>query len=59
MDKSNVVFVVYDPPRSGFPFLSAVFIPGREEPIVTSFSLAAQAEAYNKTIAIEFAKTVK
>ena len=56
MDCSEVVFVVYDPPIASLPFLSVVFVPGRENPIVTPFASAAEAEEYNKQLGIQFVK---
>jgi hypothetical protein len=49
--KSEFVFVVYNPPRPDFPYLSVIFVPGREEPMVTAFPTAAQAETFNLQMA--------
>ncbi len=38
MDRTKIVFVVYNPPSSEFPYLSVIFIPGKEEPMVTQFA---------------------
>jgi hypothetical protein len=59
MDGKQVVFVVYNPPRADFPYLSAVFVPGKAEPMVTPFKTAAEAEVFNINIATEFAKVAK
>ena len=48
--------VVYDPPSLGFPFLSAIFIPGKDDPMVTTFATAAEAEAYNKFAGVKMAE---
>jgi hypothetical protein len=55
IDPKNVVFVVYDPPKPGFPYLSVIFFPGREEPMTTQFDTAATAEAFNRQVAAKFA----
>jgi hypothetical protein len=56
MEKQQIVMVVYDPPSREFPFLSAVFVPGRSDPVVTACATAADAEAYNEFIAAKFAE---
>lgn len=56
LDQHRYTFVVYDPPKIGFPYLAAAFAPGKDEPAVTPFRTAAEAEAYNKLIASELLK---
>ena len=55
MDQSHVVFVVYDPPKAGFPYLSAIFFPGKDDPMVAAFPTAAAAEQFNKNAAVHLA----
>ena len=56
MNCGEVVFVVYDPPAANLPFLSVVFVPGRENPMVTPFASATEAEEYNKQLGLQFVK---
>ena len=56
MEYSELIFVVYDPPREDLPFLSVVFVPGTEEPMVTPFNSAAEAEEFNQQIALKFSE---
>jgi hypothetical protein len=53
MEHSELILVVYDPPQEDLPFLSVVFVPGTEEPMVTPFNSAAEAEAFNQQIALK------
>ena len=55
MDRSKITFAVYDPPHSDLPFLSAVFMPGRQEPLVATFPDRNSAEEFNKRIARDMA----
>jgi hypothetical protein len=57
MYDKNIVFVVYDPPRPEFPYLSAIFVPGKEEPMVTPFPTAKMAEDFNKGMALTMSAT--
>ena len=48
----DIVAVVYDPPKAGLPYLSVIIVPGLEDnPTVTPFPTAAQAEAFNLRMA--------
>ena len=49
-DKVRSSRAVYGPPRAGLPFLSVIFISNRDEPMVTAFASAAEAEEFNETI---------
>jgi hypothetical protein len=51
MAENQIMLTVYDPPSHGLPYLSVIFIPGVEDPVVTPFATAAQAEAFNKASA--------
>jgi hypothetical protein len=55
MDRSKIIFAVYDPPEAGFPFLSVIFMPGRQEPLVATFDTEYAADEFNKSIARDMA----
>jgi hypothetical protein len=59
MADKDILLVVYDPPSPGLPYLSAIFIPGVEDPVVTPFATAAQAEAFNKASAAKLLRENK
>ena len=60
MNKSRMIFVVYDPPKPDFPYLSVVFHTDKmDEPMVTPFRTAAEAEAFNTQAAAKVATEVK
>ena len=49
-------FSVYAPPMIGLPFLSVIIKPGAtDEPLVTSFTTAADAESFNDEMRVELA----
>jgi hypothetical protein len=55
MDRSKIIFAVYAPPDPDFPYLSVIFMPGRQEPLVATFPSEEQAEEFNKSIAHDMA----
>jgi hypothetical protein len=55
MDRSKIIFAVYDPPEPEFPFLSVIFMPGRQEPLVATFDTRERADDFNKGIARDMA----
>jgi hypothetical protein len=55
MDRSKIIFSVYDPPDPDFPFLSVIFMPGRQEPLVATFPTKETAEEFNRSIARDMA----
>jgi len=55
MDRSKIIFAVYDPPSPEFPFLSVIFMPGRQEPLVATFDARETADEFNKRIALDMA----
>lgn len=59
MNQSEMIFVVYDPPKAGFPYLSVIFHTDKaDDPMVTPFSSAAEAEAFNIQAAAKVATKV-
>jgi hypothetical protein len=55
MDRSKIIFAVYEPPEHGFPHLSVIFMPGRQEPLVATFDSKERADEFNKSIARDMA----
>ncbi len=55
MDRSKIIFAVYDPPTPEFPFLSAIFMPARQEPLVATFDTREMAEEFNQGVARDMA----
>jgi hypothetical protein len=55
MDRSKIIFAVYDPPSPEFPYLSVIFMPGREEPLVAALRTKEKAEEFNNRIARDMA----
>ena len=50
----ETVFSVYAPPEPGLPFLSVIIKSSQaQEPLVTSFATAAEAEAFNLEMTTE------
>jgi hypothetical protein len=51
---------VYAPPTSGLPFLSVIIKPGRaEDPLVTAFPTAVEAEAFNLEVKAELSNKAR
>ena len=50
MDRSKITFAVYDPPSFELPYLSVIFMPGREEPLVATFPTRRSAEEFNEGV---------
>lgn len=55
MDRSKIIFAVYDPPNPDLPYLSVIFMPGREEPLVAALGSKEKAEEFNEGIARDMA----
>jgi hypothetical protein len=53
LDRSKIIHVVYDPPQTGFPYLSATFLPGQDHPEVLAFDTAELAEEFNRQMALK------
>jgi hypothetical protein len=49
-DNAHSIRLVYSPPRAGLPFLSVIFVADCDEPTVTAFESAAEAEDFNEVI---------
>ena len=52
----GIRYIVYDPPKAGFPFLAVALSPTGEISAV-GYDTAEEAEAHNSAMAVEAART--